>query len=59
MKMVINKQMNVGYIQIKKTPIAKTVKFKHSLLIDISKKGDVVGIELLDVSSSPKIRKRR
>ena len=59
MKMLINKQLNVGYIQIKKIQIAKTIKFKRSLLIDISKKGDVVGIELLDVTSVPKARKRR
>ena len=59
MKMTINKKMNVGYIQLKKNPIAKTVKFQRNLLIDMNKNGDVVGIELLDVEKTPKLTKKR
>jgi uncharacterized protein YuzE len=58
MKVTINKRLNVGYIQFKKARIAKTVKFRRNLLIDINKKGEVVGIELLDVAGAPKVKRR-
>jgi uncharacterized protein YuzE len=57
-KLTYDKRLNVGYIQFKKTRIAKTVKFRSNLLIDMNKKGEVVGIELLEVAGPPKVKKR-
>ena len=58
MKLTYDRRLNVGYIQFKKTRIAKTVKFRSNLLIDMDKKGEVVGIELLEVAGTPKVRRR-
>lgn len=58
MKLTYDKRLNVGYIQFKKTRIAKTVKFRSNLLIDMNKKGEVVGIELLEVAGPPKLKRR-
>jgi uncharacterized protein YuzE len=59
MKLTINKRLNVGYIQFKKTKISKTLKVTQSLLIDIGKDGEIVGIELLEVAGTPKMMKVR
>ncbi len=39
------------YFTIKKGKVFKSMKMNDRLVVDLSKKGDVVGIELLDASS--------
>jgi uncharacterized protein YuzE len=57
-KLTYDKRLRVGYIQFKKTRIAKTVKFRSNLLIDMNKKGEIVGIELLELAGLPKVKSR-
>jgi len=57
-KLTYDKKTNVGYLQIKKSRIAKTVKFQQKLLIDMNTKGEIVGIELLDLDHPPKPKRR-
>lgn len=39
------------YVKVSNEKIAKTLKMEDRFLVDINKKGKVVGIEILDVSS--------
>lgn len=59
MKVTLNKRLNVGYIEFKKAKITKTVKFRPNILIDVDRKGAVVGIEVLDLTLAPKLRPLR
>lgn len=45
-----DKSVDALYICFKKEKIAKTIKMKNRLLVDVDKNGSVVGIELLDAS---------
>ena len=38
------------YIYFKKSKVAKTIKMKDRLLVDVDKNGSVIGIEVLDAS---------
>lgn len=38
------------YISLKKSKVDKTIKMKDRLLVDVDKKGNTIGIEILDVS---------
>ena len=42
---------NALYLTIKKGRVAKTIKMHDRLLVDVDKKGDLVGIEILDARS--------
>ena len=39
------------YFTLKKGKVSKTVKMNDRMLVDMSEKGDIIGIELLDASS--------
>ncbi|MEK7192476.1 MAG: DUF2283 domain-containing protein [Patescibacteria group bacterium] len=39
-----------GYLKLKRGKISKTIKVKENLIIDLDKKGEVLGVELLDFS---------
>ena len=50
MKISYDKIADAMYIYFRKGKVAKTIKVKPNLLIDVDKKGGVLGIEILDVS---------
>ncbi len=51
MKIQYDKEANALYIYLKKGKNFKTIKFNDRLLADTDKAGNILGIELLDVSS--------
>lgn len=51
MKINYDKIADAIYLNLIKGKIQKTIKLKDRLLVDIDKKGNVIGIEILDVSS--------
>ena len=50
MKISYDKIADALYIYLRKGKVAKTIKVKSNFLIDVDKKGDVLGIEILGVS---------
>jgi len=50
MKISYDKIADALYIYLRKGKISKTIKPSSQLLIDIDRKGNVLGIEMLDVS---------
>ena len=50
MKISYDKIADALYIYLRKGTVAKTKKVTSRLLIDVDKKGNVLGIEMLDVS---------
>jgi uncharacterized protein YuzE len=50
MKITYDKIADAMYIYLRKGKVTKTIKVKNNLLIDLDKKGGVLGIEMLDVS---------
>ena len=50
MKVTYDKIADAMYIYFRKGKVAKTIKVKRGLLVDVDKKGGVLGIEILDVS---------
>ncbi len=51
MKARYDKVADAMYLYVKKGKIARTRKLEDRLLVDVDKKGNVLGIEMLDVSS--------
>jgi uncharacterized protein YuzE len=51
MKINYDKIADAIYLNMKVGKIQKTIKINDRLLVDIDKKGGIVGIEMLDVSS--------
>lgn len=51
MKITYDKIADAVYIYLNKTKVFKTEKVSEEILIDKSKKGKIVGIEILDASS--------
>ncbi|MEK7134302.1 MAG: DUF2283 domain-containing protein [Patescibacteria group bacterium] len=51
MKITYDKVADAMYIYLNKAKVAKTIKLKGRLLADVDKKGRVIGIEVLNVSS--------
>ncbi|MDI6591784.1 MAG: DUF2283 domain-containing protein [Patescibacteria group bacterium] len=49
MKIKYDKNADAMYIYLRKGRIEKTIKVNNQLLIDVDKKGNVIGIEILDV----------
>ena len=49
-KLKINIEKNIGYLKtdVKQTKIDKTVEVGDDFLVDYNKKGEIVGIELLN-----------
>jgi uncharacterized protein YuzE len=56
MKINYDKIADALYLNINKGKIHKTIRMNDRLLVDVNKKGNVLGIEMLDVSSSQKIK---
>jgi len=50
MKIKYDKIADAMYIYINKGRAAKTIKVNNCLLVDVDKKGSLLGIELLEVS---------
>jgi len=50
MKISYDKIADALYIYLRKGKVAKTKKVTSRLLIDVDKRGNVLGIEMLDVS---------
>ena len=51
MKATYDKEADVMYIRVKKGKIHKTLKVSDMILVDVDKKGQALGLELLFVSS--------
>ena len=50
MKITFNPKADALYIYFRKRKVAKTIKAINRLLIDLDRRGNVLGIEMLDVS---------
>jgi uncharacterized protein YuzE len=50
MKITYDKMADALYIYLRRGKVAKTKKVTSRLLIDVDKKGNVLGIEILEVS---------
>ena len=55
MKINYDKIADAIYLSVKSGKIQKTIKINDRLLVDVDKKGNTLGIEMLDVSSLQKI----
>lgn len=51
MKITYDKLADAMYIYFHKGKVFKTVEMKDSVIVDLDKKGNVVGIEVLGISS--------
>ena len=52
MKIRYDKEVDALYVEFKKDKITRTVEGRESFLIDLNKKGEVVGFEVLDYSKA-------
>ena len=50
MKITYDKIANVAYMTLRKGKVAKTVEMSESVIVDLDKKGNILGIEMLDAS---------
>lgn len=50
MKITYDKAVDVLYVYFKKGKVAKTVEVGANFLADIDKKGNILGLEVLDAS---------
>jgi len=50
MKIQYDKLADAMYIYLRKGKVAKTIKLNNRVFVDVDKKGNVIGIEMLDVS---------
>ncbi len=50
MKIQYDKLADAMYIYLRKGKVAKTIKLNDRAFIDVDKKGNMIGIEMLDVS---------
>jgi uncharacterized protein YuzE len=51
MKARYDKVADAMYLYVKKGKVARTRKVDDRLLVDVDRKGNIIGIEMLDVSS--------
>ena len=51
MKIEYDKIADAMYLYLKKAKIYKTVKMQDRLVVDVDRKGNIIGMEVLDVSS--------
>ena len=51
MKATYDKEADAMYIRVKKGKVHKTLKVSDMVLVDVDKKGQALGLELLFVSS--------
>ncbi|OGG39955.1 hypothetical protein A2118_01250 [Candidatus Kaiserbacteria bacterium GWA2_50_9] len=50
MKITYDKIANAAYMTLRKGKVAKTVEMSESVIVDLDKKGNILGIEMLDAS---------
>lgn len=51
MKIEYDKIADAIYIYLKKAKVYKTVKMQDRLVVDVDRKGNIIGMEVLDISS--------
>jgi uncharacterized protein YuzE len=51
MKIQYDNVADAIYFSMKKGKVAKTLEMNERLIVDVNKKGDILGIEMLDASS--------
>ena len=51
MKITYDKIANAAYMTLRRGKVAKTVEMSDSVIVDLDKKGHILGIEMLDASS--------
>ncbi len=60
MKITYDKKVDAMYIKLKKGSYDHTKKVTDDILVDVSKKGEVLGLEILDATKNiGKIKKER
>lgn len=52
MKITYDKKVDAMYIKLKKGSYDHTKKVTEDILVDVSKKGEVLGLEILDASKN-------
>lgn len=52
MKITYDKKIDAMYIKLKKGSYDHTKKITDDILVDVSKKGEVLGLEILDASKN-------
>lgn len=57
MKINYDRVADAIYLKVKNGIVNKTIKMQDRLIVDVDKKGDVIGIEILDASSASSIKK--
>lgn len=50
MEVTKDEALDVAYVRLRRGKVARTVEIRPGILVDVDKKGDVVGIEVLSVS---------
>jgi uncharacterized protein YuzE len=50
MKITHDKIADAVYVYLKKGEISRTVKLSGSILVDVNKKGEAIGVEILNAS---------
>ena len=50
-KIAKNRKLDVAYIQLRNGKVNKTIEMKPGVLMDIDNKGNLLGIEILSMSS--------
>ncbi len=50
MKITYDKEVDALYIYFKKGKVARTLKIGTNVITDVDKKGNVIGLEVLDAS---------
>jgi uncharacterized protein YuzE len=57
MKVTRNKKLDVAYVQLRKGSVAKTLKVRKDILVDLDRNGQVLGVEILSLSAlAPALR---
>ena len=51
MKITYDKIADAAYMTLRKGKVAKTVEMSESVIVDLDKKGHLLGIEMLDASN--------
>ena len=57
MKVSTDKKLDIGYVQLRRGKVYRTLKVRTGILLDLDRSGRVVGIELLSLSKlAPNLR---
>jgi uncharacterized protein YuzE len=51
MKIQTNDKLNIGYVRFKTGKVFETLEVRPGILLDLDKKGQLLGIEVLDLSN--------